>query len=76
MCLNIQYLFITSKENLKTTIMKNLVLFFLTVTLLNCSNENDASENLNVESSLISKDNLYGNGQEGITQQNLHTDLI
>ena len=53
--------------------MKKALLFLLAISLLNCSKDKETAfypETL-VESTLIAQDNLYGNGAEGIPQQNL-----
>ena len=49
----------------------SLLLFLGIVLLAGCSNDDDNSEMVNIESTLIAKDNLFGNGDEGIIEQNL-----
>ncbi|WP_010135827.1 protease complex subunit PrcB family protein [Ochrovirga pacifica] len=51
--------------------MKNVLIILLSILVLSCSSDDDNSEIMNIESTLIAKDNLYGNGAEGITKQNL-----
>ena len=58
--------------------MKNQALIILIILLtFSCSTEDDAiqetstTQTMNIESTLIAKNNLYGAGDEGITQQNL-----
>lgn len=51
--------------------MKNVLIILLSILVLSCSSDNDNLEITNVESTLIAKDNLYGNGAEGIAEQNL-----
>lgn len=64
-------------ETLKTThaqflSLKKLVLLILPALLLfNCNPEDNITEPIDFETSLIAKDNLYGAGDEGINQQNL-----
>ena len=43
----------------------------LSIFVLSCNSDDDNSEMVNVESTLIAKDNLFGNGDEGIIEQNL-----
>jgi len=55
---------------------KNILIILLSVFFLSCSSDDDTTEMTNteitnIEFSLIGKGNLYGNGAEGITQQNL-----
>jgi len=50
---------------------KNILIILLSIFVLGCSSDDDNPEMTNIESTLIAKDNLYGNGMEGITQQNL-----
>jgi hypothetical protein len=38
---------------------------------LSCNSDDDNSNPTNIKSTLIAKDNLYGNGAEGIEKQNL-----
>lgn len=45
---------------------KNVLIILLSIFVLSCK-----SEMVKVESTLIAKDNLYGNGDEGIIKQNL-----
>jgi|TARA_B110000908_G_scaffold167898_1_gene221696 hypothetical protein len=49
----------------------SLLLFLGIALLAGCSNDDDNSEMVNIESTLIAKDNLFGNGDEGIIEQNL-----
>ncbi|MBJ7882650.1 protease complex subunit PrcB family protein [Gelidibacter salicanalis] len=51
--------------------MKNVLIILLSILVLSCSSDDSNSEMTNVVSTLIAKDNLYGNGVEGITEQNL-----
>jgi hypothetical protein len=51
--------------------MKNVLIIVLSILVLGCSSDDDNSEVINIQSSLIAKDNLYGNGAEGIMKQNL-----
>lgn len=52
--------------------IKNVFFILLALLVFNCSSDNGDSQNVTVESTLISKGNLYGDGAEGIAQQNLH----
>jgi len=51
--------------------MKNLLIILLSILILSCSSNDYNPKMTNVESTLIAKDNLYGNGTEGISEQNL-----
>ena len=51
--------------------MKNLLVIFLSILIWSCSSDDDNPKMTNVKSTLIAKDNLYGNGTEGISEQNL-----
>ncbi len=52
--------------------MKNkLLIILLSIFSLSCNSNDDNSEMTNVEFTLIAKDNLYGNGGEGIVEQNM-----
>lgn len=50
---------------------KNALIILLSIIALSCNSDDDTSEIINIESTLISKDNLYGNGVEGIVEQNM-----
>ena len=50
---------------------KNVLIILLSIFVLSCNSDDNNSEMMNIESTLISKDNLYGNGEEGIIEQNL-----
>jgi len=50
---------------------KYISIFLLSVLVLNCDSNDAQSRMINIESTLIAKDNLYGNGDEGVVQQNL-----
>jgi hypothetical protein len=50
---------------------KKSLLILLSIFILSCNTEDDNFEIANVESALIAKGNLYGNGEEGIIQQNI-----
>jgi hypothetical protein len=53
-------------------IMKNFILTILLLTLfVSCTSENDNPEMTDLETTLIAKENLHGNGAEGISEQNL-----
>ncbi|TYA92201.1 protease complex subunit PrcB family protein [Seonamhaeicola marinus] len=49
---------------------RSLFLILLPLFVLSCDS-NETSENIKVDSTLISKGNLYGNGQENIDKQNI-----
>nr|WP_321232788.1 hypothetical protein [uncultured Psychroserpens sp.] len=53
--------------------MKKALLFLLAISLLSCNSEEEteAFPDALFEPILIAQDNLYGNGDEGILQQNL-----
>ena len=52
--------------------MKNNVLIILLFALtLSCNSDDDTSEMTNVEFTLIARENLFGNGNEEIIQQNM-----
>ncbi len=50
---------------------KNMLIILLSIFILSCSSDDDNSNPTNIKSTLIAKDNLYGNGAEGIAKQNL-----
>ncbi|OIQ30908.1 MAG: hypothetical protein BM564_01465 [Bacteroidetes bacterium MedPE-SWsnd-G2] len=50
---------------------KNVLIILLTIFVFSCNSDDYNSELVNIESTLIAKDNLYGNGDEGIIEQNL-----
>ncbi len=50
---------------------KNVLIILLSIFVLSCNSDDDISGMVNVESTLIAKDNLFGNGDEGIIEQNL-----
>lgn len=64
-------------ETFKTTFaqlvaLKKYVFIILPVLFIfSCSIEDDIIEDYSIESTLIAKNNLYGDGAEGINQQNL-----
>lgn len=51
--------------------MKNIVIILVSILVLGCNSNDNKLEMTNIESTLIAKDNLYGSGAEGITEQNL-----
>ena len=51
--------------------MKNLLIILLSILVWNCSSDDNNPQMAIVESTLIAKGNLFGNGEEGISQQNL-----
>lgn len=50
---------------------KNVLIILLLILSLSCNSGDAESKMINIESTLIAKDNLYGNGAEGITEQNM-----
>lgn len=50
---------------------KNLIIILLSILVLGCNSDDDNSKMVNIESTLIAKDALSGNGGEGILEQNL-----
>ena len=50
---------------------KNVLIILLSIFVFSCNSDDDNSEMVNIESTLIAKDNLFGNGDEGIIEQNL-----
>ena len=50
---------------------KNILIILILIFVLSCNTDDDYSNSTHIESTLIAKDNLYGNGAEGITEQNL-----
>lgn len=50
---------------------KNILLVLLSIVVLSCNSDDDNSRFETVDSTLISKGALYGNGAEGISKQNL-----
>ena len=51
--------------------MKNLLIILLSILIWSCSSDDDNPKMTNVKSTLIGKGNLYGDGTEGISEQNL-----
>lgn len=51
--------------------IKNALIILLSVLVLSCNSDDDNSPTVNIESTLIAKENLYGNGDEGILKQNM-----
>ena len=52
--------------------MRRIVLIFIvSLTILSCKKNDDNHEMLGIEVTLISKNNLYGDGAEGISEQNI-----
>ena len=50
---------------------KNVLIILLSIIALSCNTDDDNSEIGNIESTLIAKGNLFGDGTEGITVQNI-----
>ena len=50
---------------------KNVLIILLSIFVLSCNSNDNNSGMVNIESTLISKGNLFGNGAEGIIEQNL-----
>lgn len=50
---------------------KHILIILLSVFVMSCSLEENNSEIVNIESTLIAKGNLFGNGNEGIIEQNI-----
>ena len=50
---------------------KNVLIILLSIFVLSCNSDDDNSGMVNIESTLIAKNNLFGNGDEGIIEQNL-----
>ncbi|NGX84303.1 hypothetical protein G3A46_08250 [Aequorivita sp. KMM 9714] len=50
--------------------MKNVLIILLTILVFSCNTDDD-TKIVSIQSILISKDNLYGNGGEGINKQNI-----
>jgi hypothetical protein len=51
--------------------MKNLIrIFLVTCLIFSCNSNDDSTGTLEIETLLIAKGNLYGNGDEDIIQQN------
>ena len=50
---------------------KNVCIILLSILILSCTSEDYNIETVDIESTLIAKDNLFGNGGEGIIEQNL-----
>ncbi|WP_299778710.1 hypothetical protein [uncultured Formosa sp.] len=50
---------------------KNILIILLCVLTFSCNSDDDTSEMTNIEFTLIAKENLFGNGNEGIAKQNL-----
>ncbi len=51
--------------------MKNLLIILLSILIWSCSSDDNNPKITKVESILIAKGNLYGNGTEEISEQNL-----
>lgn len=52
--------------------MKNKILIILlSIFVLSCNSDDSNSGTINIESTLIAKESLFGNGEEGINEQNL-----
>ena len=50
---------------------KKVLIILLSIFILSCNPEDDNSEMVHIQSTLIAKDNLFGNGDEGIIEHNL-----
>ena len=50
---------------------KKVLIILLSIFVLSCNPEDDNSEMVHIQSTLIAKDNLFGNGDEGIIEHNL-----
>lgn len=50
---------------------KNVLFILLSILIMSCNSDNNNSEIANIESTLIAKGNLLGNGDEGIVEQNI-----
>ncbi len=50
---------------------KNVLIILLLTLFISCTSDNDNTGMTNLESTLIAKENLHGNGAEGISEQNL-----
>jgi len=50
---------------------KSLLFILLSLLVLGCSSEDNNSELENIDATLIAKDGLSGNGEEGIAQRNM-----
>ncbi|WP_206735983.1 protease complex subunit PrcB family protein [Aequorivita sp. KMM 9714] len=50
--------------------IKNVLIILLTILVFSCNTDDD-TKIVSIQSILISKDNLYGNGGEGINKQNI-----
>lgn len=55
---------------------KNILIVLILIIALSCNSNEDNQDNdtlamVNIESTLIAKDNLFGSGEEGIVEQNL-----
>lgn len=50
---------------------KAILIYLLLIFVCSCNNNDDDSNIINIDSTLIAKGNLYGNGTEGITEQNM-----
>ena len=50
---------------------KNVLIILLSIFVLSCNSDDDNPGMVNVESTLIAKNSLFGNGDEGIIKQNL-----
>ena len=50
---------------------KNVLIVLLSIFIFSCNNDDDNSKITTIESTLIAKGNLYGNGAEGIVEQKM-----
>ena len=50
---------------------KQVLIVLLAILTFSCNSDEDNSSVATIESTLIAKSNLFGNGQEGIAQQNM-----
>ena len=50
---------------------KTIFIILFSILISGCRSYNNNSEIIKIEATLIAKDNLYGNGAEGINKQNL-----
>lgn len=50
---------------------KSLLLILVSIFVLSCNSDDDTPETVVIESTLIAIDNLFGNGAEGIVEQNM-----
>ncbi|MBU2903899.1 protease complex subunit PrcB family protein [Arenibacter algicola] len=50
---------------------KNIIILLFSILVMSCNSDDNQFDIVDVETTLIAKDNLYGDGAEGIIEQNI-----